>query len=96
MRARLTCTATQLVRLAISEMVAKGVEEVVLETETDNVAALSFYRKLGFIKEKKLYRFYLNAKDAFRLVLPLGHEITDVVPPLPAGLGLGTVEIQAR
>jgi hypothetical protein len=28
---------------------------------------------LGFIREKRLYRFYLNGKDAFRLVL--------VVPP---------------
>ena len=44
-----------------------------LETEFDNVAALSLYESLGFIREKRLYRFYLNGKDAFRLVL--------VVPP---------------
>jgi peptide alpha-N-acetyltransferase len=41
----------------------------VLETEYDNVAALSLYESLGFIREKRLYRFYLNGKDAFRLVL---------------------------
>lgn len=64
--------ATHLVRLAISEMLAHGCEEVVLETEADNVSALRFYRNLGFIKEKRLYRFYLNAKDAYRLKLPLG------------------------
>lgn len=46
-------------------------EEVVLETETDNVTALRFYRRLGFIKEKRMFRFYLNGKDAFRLKLPL-------------------------
>ena len=44
-----------------------------LETEFDNAAALSLYESLGFIREKRLFRFYLNGKDAFRLVL--------VVPP---------------
>lgn len=47
--------------------------QVVLETEFDNSAALSLYESLGFIREKRLFRFYLNGKDAFRLVL--------VVPP---------------
>lgn len=42
-----------------------------LETEFDNLAALSLYESLGFIREKRLYRFYLNGKDAFRLVLPI-------------------------
>jgi len=46
-----------------------GVDEIVLETEYDNFAALSLYESLGFIREKRLYRFYLNGKDAFRLVL---------------------------
>ena len=49
--------------------------QVVLETEFDNSAALSLYESLGFIREKRLFRFYLNGKDAFRLVL--------VVTPLP-------------
>lgn len=43
--------------------------QIVLETEYDNDAALSLYESLGFIREKRLYRFYLNGKDAFRLVL---------------------------
>ncbi|TFK19374.1 acyl-CoA N-acyltransferase [Coprinopsis marcescibilis] len=47
--------------------------QIFLETEYDNYAALSLYESLGFIREKRLYRFYLNGKDAFRLVL--------VVPP---------------
>jgi len=42
-----------------------------LETEHDNDAALSLYASLGFIREKRLYRFYMSGKDAFRLVLPL-------------------------
>ncbi|KAM0747394.1 acyl-CoA N-acyltransferase [Meredithblackwellia eburnea MCA 4105] len=67
--------ATHLVRLAITQMLVDGCEEVVLETEADNESALRFYRKLGFIKEKRLYRFYLNAKDAFRLALPLTDDV---------------------
>ncbi|KAM0787860.1 hypothetical protein ACM66B_003912 [Microbotryomycetes sp. NB124-2] len=63
--------ATRLVRLAITEMVSQGAQEVVLETEFDNFQALKFYSKLGFVKDKRLYRFYLNAKDAFRLKLKL-------------------------
>lgn len=43
--------------------------QVVLETEFDNSAALSLYESLGFIREKRLFRFYLNGKDAYRLVL---------------------------
>lgn len=46
-------------------------KQVVLETEYDNSAALGLYESLGFIREKRLYRFYLNGKDAFRLVLVL-------------------------
>lgn len=47
------------------------VHEVVLETEFDNFAALSLYESLGFMREKRLYRFYLNGKDAYRLVLTI-------------------------
>ncbi|VDB90296.1 unnamed protein product [Peniophora sp. CBMAI 1063] len=45
--------------------------QVALETEYDNGAALALYSSLGFIREKRLHRFYLNGKDAFRLVLPV-------------------------
>jgi hypothetical protein len=45
--------------------------QIALETEFDNVPALALYTSLGFVPEKRLHRFYLNGKDAFRLVLPL-------------------------
>ncbi|KAG7087524.1 hypothetical protein E1B28_013483 [Marasmius oreades] len=63
--------ASTLVRNSIEAMREDGVEEIVLETEYDNIAALSLYESLGFIREKRLFRFYLNGKDAFRLVLPI-------------------------
>jgi len=54
-----------------------GVDEIVLETEYDNRAALSLYESLGFIREKRLHRFYLNGKDAFRLVLAVPYSDAD-------------------
>ncbi|KIM37916.1 hypothetical protein M413DRAFT_76532 [Hebeloma cylindrosporum] len=60
---------SSLVRNSIQAMKEDGVDEIVLETEYDNFAALSLYESLGFMREKRLHRFYLNGKDAFRLVL---------------------------
>lgn len=51
--------------------------QIVLETEFDNSAALALYESLGFIREKRLYRFYLNGKDAFRLVLSVPQPYSD-------------------
>ncbi|KAH9969395.1 acyl-CoA N-acyltransferase, partial [Lactifluus volemus] len=63
--------ASALVRHSISVMQANGAQEIALETEYDNAPALALYTSLGFVPEKRLHRFYLNGKDAFRLVLPL-------------------------
>ncbi|WWD19998.1 hypothetical protein CI109_104471 [Kwoniella shandongensis] len=70
--------ASRLVQLAISEMAKRGAHEVVLETEYDNAPSLSLYDRLGFLREKRLHRFYSNGKDAFRLILPL-----ETHPPPP-------------
>ena len=50
-------------------MVDKGAEEVVLETEVSNEASLRLYRRLGFVRTKRLWRYYLNGNEAFRLEL---------------------------
>ncbi|KAI0263304.1 acyl-CoA N-acyltransferase [Gloeopeniophorella convolvens] len=64
--------ASALVRHSINVMQDGGAQEIALETEFDNSPALALYTSLGFVPEKRLHRFYLNGKDAFRLVLPLG------------------------
>ncbi|KAH3903165.1 peptide alpha-N-acetyltransferase MAK3 SCDLUD_000779 [Saccharomycodes ludwigii] len=46
-------------------------DEIMLETEVANKAALHLYESFGFIRTKRLYRYYLNKGDAFRLILPL-------------------------
>ncbi|KAL6066499.1 N-alpha-acetyltransferase 30 [Balamuthia mandrillaris] len=56
-----------LVMRAIDEMKKDECEEVVLETEVTNKGSLALYEKLGFIKDKRLCRYYLNGVDAFRL-----------------------------
>lgn len=71
---------TRLVQRLIDEMQLLGSDEIVLETEQDNHAALALYERHGFIREKRLYHFYLNGNDAFRLVRPL------VKPPPPRPL----------
>ena len=41
--------------------------QITLETEVTNAAALRLYEKLGFSRENRLMRYYLNGVDAFRL-----------------------------
>lgn len=45
--------------------------QVALETEVDNTAAMKLYERLGFLRSKRLHRYYLNGNTAFRLVLYL-------------------------
>ena len=44
-------------------------DEVVLETEITNKPALKLYENLGFVRDKRLFRYYLNGVDASRLKL---------------------------
>ncbi|KAF3334437.1 N-alpha-acetyltransferase MAK3 [Carex littledalei] len=61
--------ATELVTRAIRVMMESGCDEVTLEAEVTNNGALALYGRLGFIRSKRLYRYYLNGVDAFRLKL---------------------------
>lgn len=38
-----------------------------LETECVNIAALKLYEKAGFMRDKKLMKYYQNGNDAYRL-----------------------------
>lgn len=60
---------SKLVKLALSAMKAKGADEVVLETELSNNSAQKLYENLGFLKDKRMTRYYLNGSDAYRLKL---------------------------
>ncbi|KAJ8922529.1 hypothetical protein NQ315_007559 [Exocentrus adspersus] len=60
---------SNLVQMAINEMIMGDADEVVLETEVTNKPALQLYEKLGFVRDKRLFRYYLNGVDALRLKL---------------------------
>lgn len=62
---------SMLVSSAISSMILHGCQQVTLETEVSNHAALKLYSRLGFIRDKRLEKYYLNGNDAFRLKLRL-------------------------
>lgn len=50
-------------------MISDKADEVVLETEITNKPALRLYENLGFVRDKRLFRYYLNGVDALRLKL---------------------------
>lgn len=61
--------ATKLVRLALDIMIERDAEEIALETEVTNTAAMKLYERLGFLRSKRLHRYYLNGNSAYRFVL---------------------------
>lgn len=63
--------ATKLVKMAIDAMAQRNADEIVLETEETNIPAMRLYERLGFLRSKKLHRYYLNGNSAYRLVLLL-------------------------
>jgi peptide alpha-N-acetyltransferase len=72
--------ATTLVKKAIDAMTKRNADEIVLETEETNVPAMRLYEQLGFLRSKKLHRYYLNGNSAYRLVLPLKYIDPDASP----------------
>ncbi|KAL1924667.1 uncharacterized protein VTP21DRAFT_4321 [Calcarisporiella thermophila] len=64
---------TALVCRAIKAMKEEKANEIVLETEVTNLGALALYEHLGFIRDKRLHRYYLNGVDAYRLKLFFTH-----------------------
>lgn len=69
---------SRLVEAAIQAMIAAACQEVTLEAEVTNKGALRLYQNLGFIRDKRLEKYYLNGNDAFRLKLRL-----QSLPPTP-------------
>ncbi|KAH7363749.1 N-terminal acetyltransferase C complex catalytic subunit MAK3 [Pyrenochaeta sp. MPI-SDFR-AT-0127] len=80
--------ATNLVRMAIDAMTSRSADEIVLETEVSNTASLKLYERLGFLRSKRLHRYYLNGNAAFRLILYL-KEGTALKRPEHSGHSMG-------
>jgi [ribosomal protein S18]-alanine N-acetyltransferase len=56
-----------LLRSAEERLRKAGCQEVRLETAVDNVAALAFYKRLGYFLTKTVPQYYSNGLDAFVL-----------------------------
>lgn len=74
-----------LVKLAVCAMRDSGADEAVLETEVTNTGAMRLYESLGFVRDKRLHRYYLNGNDAFRLKVWFRDLPTFDVPEQPEG-----------
>ena len=70
--------ATTLVSKAIDLMIEKDADEIALETEETNTAAMKLYERLGFLRSKKLHRYYLNGNSAYRLLLYLKEGVGNI------------------
>lgn len=55
--------------------------QIVLETEITNTAAMKLYERLGFLRSKRLHRYYLNGNSAYRLVLYLKDGVGAALEP---------------
>lgn len=76
--------AKRLVKMSIRKMIDWGkADEIMLETEVTNTAALHLYELLGFMRTKRMHRYYLNTHDAFRLILPVLETLAVRVAFLP-------------
>ncbi|KAF1916356.1 acyl-CoA N-acyltransferase [Ampelomyces quisqualis] len=84
--------ASHLVSRAIASMTARGAHEVVLETEVSNTASLKLYERLGFLRSKRLHRYYLNGNAAFRLILSLKEGAARKGPEGPLGVEVGDLD----
>ena len=49
------------------------VNEISIETEVDNYAALGLYESFGFVRTKMYINYYFNANNAYKLKLFLNN-----------------------
>lgn len=70
---------SMLVKKGITKILEKfpTTSEIVLETELNNEGALRLYERLGFVRVKRLHKYYLNGGDAVRLKIFLRNQSSD-------------------
>ena len=59
--------------LFIDKMKEMKANEITLETEVTNGAALALYESVGFVRSRTMLNYYLNANDAYKLKLWLNN-----------------------
>jgi ribosomal-protein-alanine N-acetyltransferase len=69
---RRTGLGTRLLERSESELAARGVTEMTLETGIDNVAGVAFWKRHGYTTVGTLKRYYLGRLDAYEMRKKLG------------------------
>ena len=59
----------EIISRGLTQMKQEGADEIILEEEITNTAALRLYESFGFIRDKRLLTYYLNGNDAYKLKL---------------------------
>lgn len=78
--------AKRLIQRQVEAFKNLGADEVVLEAECANAAAVNLYESQGFLRTRRMHRYYSDTSDAFRLVLPISLRSLkplEFLPPLP-------------
>lgn len=57
--------------------------QITLETEIDNIPSLKLYERLGFLRTKRLHRYYLNGNSAYRMILYLKEGVASKQTQMP-------------
>jgi peptide alpha-N-acetyltransferase len=58
-------------------------KKITLETEIDNIPSLKLYERLGFLRTKRLHRYYLNGNSAYRMILYLKEGVASKQTQMP-------------
>jgi len=58
-------------------------KKIALETEIDNIPSLKLYERLGFLRTKRLHRYYLNGNSAYRMILYLKEGVASKQTQIP-------------
>ncbi len=80
--ARRSGLGTRLMKEIESRLQEEGCETIFLETAVDNVAAIKFYKRLGYFVVKTIPRYYLDKIDALMMSKELVAR-SDIQSPMP-------------
>jgi [ribosomal protein S18]-alanine N-acetyltransferase len=72
--ARRQHTGSQLYVAIEAQLAARGVREIMLETATDNAAAVAFWTRHGYLSAGVIRNYYLRNVDAYYMIKHIAHK----------------------
>jgi ribosomal-protein-alanine N-acetyltransferase len=65
---------SQLYAAIETQLAARGVREIMLETATDNAAAVAFWTRHGYLSAGVIRNYYLRNVDAYYMIKHIAHQ----------------------